>query len=290
MAALTDEERMNAIMNGVEDGEELHDPDEAAQEEQEVQDDDVEQPGGDDDVTEDDDRQEEPEDGGDGASDEPDGTFTKQFPNLKGDDWAAYGASLEEAYDNSFKEGLRLFEENKSLKAENAQLRQMPAQPQPGAPDPQQGNQPQPPVPASQAQEPDWAIRAQERDRRDMLDSFDPFKKEYPQVLESQNFEAFKNASDGVKDTLSKTLGRTPTWPELFNGIAGLLQWQPATPVHRKNAALKDATAGAPSAKGQSRPSVPKKEKFSDDQINAYIRMYPHLTKEQAVKELSEDN
>ena len=286
MAELTDEERAALILEGVEDN-----PDETPIE-QPDEPDEADQPGGDD-VDSSQDDQEEPETPETDETEEPDGTFTKQFPNLKGDSWESYGASLEEAYDNSFKEGLRLYEENKQLKTENQQLKyqaqqpvQQPVQPD-GTPAPQQGNQPQPPVPAPQADAPDWAVRAIERDRQDMIDSFDPFKKDYPQVLETQNFEAFKNASDGVKDTLTRTLGRAPSWSELFNGVAGLLGWQPAPPQNRKNAAIKDAASSSRSANGPAKPA-PKAPKVSDDQVNVYLRMYPGKSKEEAIKDLSE--
>lgn len=285
MATLTDEERAAQVLGDVEGTEVL---DETA-EHLDTQDEEAEQPGSETEADAEED-EEKPTDSEEETEVELDGTFTKQFPNLKGETLKDYNENLETAYDNSFKESLRLVEENKQLRTEVQRLNtvQPVQQPQPGAPVPQPGNQPQPPVPApGTAEQPDWAIRAQQRDRDDMLSSFDPFKKEYPQVLEQDNFKLFTDASDGVKLTMTKTLGRVPTWNELYKGIAGVLGWQPETPRNKKNAAIKDAaTSGGSPSRQSAAPAKP--AKVSEAQVDAYLKMFTSKTREDAIKELSE--
>jgi len=289
MATLTDEERAAAVLGDVEGLA----PDETPENPDNPDEPDEVEPGGEAEV-EAEEEPEKPEDSEEEAEAEPESSFTKQFPNLKGDTLEDYKASIEEAYDNSFKEALRLVDENKQLREQLAQAQQQlavvqtPQAPQPGAPAPAPSNAPQPPVaPPNEAQTPDWAARAVQRDKDEMLAAFDPFKKEYPLVLEPDNFKKFTDASDGVKLTMTKTLGRVPTWPELYNGIAGLLGWQPETPQAKKNAAIKAAATSSRSPSGQA-PARPKPAKVSEAQVDAYLKMFTSKTREDAIKELSE--
>jgi hypothetical protein len=216
-------------------------------------------------------------------------TFTKQFPNLKGDTLPEYKEQLETAYDNSFKEALRL---NKALEEANATITalrsQAPIQPQvqPGA-----GQQPATPqLPTAPLQDAINELpeiqRIKAQDTQSMFSAFDDFAKAYPQAREQQPFDDFTKVSDGVSRALTARLGRIPTYPELFTAIAGTLQWQPTTPTPTKDAAIKNAGASS-HTNSQTLPPA-RRSKVSDQQVEAYMKMYTSKTREEAVKELSE--
>jgi hypothetical protein len=212
---------------------------------------------------------------------EPVSSFTKQFPNLKGETLDEYTPELEKAYDNSFKESLRLVEENKQLRAQLAQAPQVPtpnSEPNPQAPV-------APPNPLSNAIDDHPAIQyAKPIEQRDMFSAFDKFKVQYPQVTE--NFDTFTKASDGVKAALEVTLGRAPTFDELFDGIAGTLHWQPATTTAKKDAAIK--AAGSLQSTASTTPAPPKQSKVPEKSVELYQKMFTSKTREEAIKELSE--
>ena len=160
-----------------------------------------------------------------GEEDEPgqgtDATFTKKFSNLKGETWEDYGQNLEEAYQNSFTEALRLDGELKKKDAELAQLRAVVSQgPTPPAPT-------EPVNPAVQPMQPPLAQPSgiqgtpeyqwlQSQQAASMRDSFGKFMESYPQVKDTPNFEAFKKALDPVTGMFVQIEGRQPTYEELF--------------------------------------------------------------------------
>jgi len=216
-------------------------------------------------------------------SDKPtDSTFTKQFPNLKGETPEEYLPELETAYDNSFKEALRLNEDNKRLRDENAQLKT--GQPVQAVVAPAVPATPETPQ-SSPAYEDPALSYAKTLQTKDMIDTFDTFKKQYPQVLDQADFDRFTKASDGVSVALTSALGRQPTYAELFPAIAGSLGWQATNPA--KDAAIKD-NASSTRTPGSQSPARPKPAKVSDASVDAYLKMFTSKTREEAIKELSE--
>lgn len=207
-------------------------------------------------------------------------TFTKQFPNLKGDTPEEYLTELEKTHDLSFKEALRLNEENKQLRAQLTQptQQQAPAPTQPEVPT-------APPAPVPQTYTDPALQYAKTMQTRDMMSAFDDFKTKYPQATDQADFDRFTKASDGVAAALTSALGRTPTYSELFPAIAGSLGWAPSNPT--KDAAIKD-NASSQRTTGSQSPTAPRKAKVSDAQVDAYLKMYTSKTREEAVKELSE--
>jgi hypothetical protein len=205
-------------------------------------------------------------------------SLTKQFPNLKGDTWESYAKELEIAYQNSFSEALRL---NNELKEKNAQVAQPAAQPDsPAVPDVA-------PVVNPTRAELDSLPEiqyAKAQMNRDMVTSFNDFSKDYPQALEADSFDKFQKASDGVSAAFRATEGRTPTWSELYKGIAGALGWQPANATAKKDAALKDAVSSSQTVSSTAPPA--KRSKVSDAEAQVYMRM-KNVSREQAVKDLS---
>jgi chemotaxis protein histidine kinase CheA len=276
MAQLTDKQKAAAILGDVE-------PEKAAEttteettdlepEEQQLSNE-IEQPEG---------TEEEPAEEEKPAEAEPEPeskvSFTKAFPNLKGETAEEYLPELEKAYDNSFKEALRLKKENDDLKARLTQ-------PAPATP-----AEPTTPVAPTQLQEvvrslPEFQ-RVQANDTANMITAFDDFKKVYPQATDQEEFDKFQKVSNGVNQSLFELLGRRPTWEELYEGIAGTLHWEPTAPTPAKDAAIK--AAGSSTHTNSTTVPTAKRPRVSDDQVNAYLKMFTSKTREEAIKELSE--
>lgn len=202
-------------------------------------------------------------------------SLTKKFPNLKGETLETYVESLEEAYQNSFTESLRLNNEVKELRAQLTTPTPPVAVASPEAA-PVSPTSPLDSIPEIRM------LRAQMN--QSMKTSFEDFSKEYPQALDPSDFEKFQKASDGVSVAFQAIEGRDPTWPELFKGIAGTLGWQPVSTTIKKDAALKDAVSSSQSSSAVVPP--PKRSKVTDEEANVYMRMM-NVSRETAIKDLS---
>ena len=188
--------------------------------------------------------------------DEP--TFTKKFPNLKGDDWENYAKELETAYDNSFKEVRRL----KELKTEAA--------------------------PADDGSTDPALAYARGLMQEDAQKAFDTLAEKYPQVQDLDKFEVFRKTVEGVSATLNTVLGRQPTFQEAYDKSASLLGWEAQTTddaAERVGNAVKNsaATTKTNSATKQAKPS-----KITDAMMIANRKMYPNKTDQQIREELEE--
>jgi len=279
MATLTDEEKAKAIAGDVEEetpAEPTSESEAQPEEEKAPEAVEIENPES---------EEEKPQEETEQPAKPADSTFTKQFPNLKGETPEEYLPELEKAYDNSFKEALRLKKEIDDNKAIVDQAKRIVEQSKTPV---QQTASPTPPVPTTQSLDDHPAIQyAKAKQTEDMLAAFEDFKKDYPQAIEQQNFDALTKASDGISAALTSTLGRRPTYNELFPAIAGSLGWQPVTDEAKKNNAIKE-NASSGRAPGNQSAARPKPSKVSNAQIDAYLKMYTSKTREEAVKELSE--
>lgn len=283
MATLTDEERAAQILGNVEESspaETTEEPIAPTEAEQETPD--TEEP------EEESSEEEKPEEDEAEPEKSVDSSFTKQFPNLKGDTPEEYVPELEKAYDNSFKEALRLNQIIKDQEAVVAQARaiiESQGNPNP-ATTPQNPATPVSVNPLTAIDEHPAIKYAKQKQTEDMLSAFDVFKKDYPQATEQQSFETFTKASDGVNLALTNSLGRAPTYPELFKGIAGSLGWQPLKATARRDAAIKENASSSRVVSG----TAPKRKtpRVPDAAVDAYMKMYTFKTREEAVKELSE--
>lgn len=200
-------------------------------------------------------------------------TFTKQFKNLKGDTLEEYVKELENAYQNSFTEALRL---NKALE-ETKQVVANAGQP----PAPVQTT-PTNPTLAAIDSNPDVQYAKTLRER-DMITAFDKFKESYPQAVEQDEFKKFTDASGGIYTALKATLGRDPTYAELYDGIAGALHWQPADKTDKKDSAIKESFASSQTT-SSTQPSS-KQSKVTDAEAEVYMR-FTGKNKAEAVKDL----
>lgn len=268
MADLTDEEKAKAVLGDVEEETPAEPP-----EEPEVPSDPQDKPSGE---VEEEEAPKEP----DAAEAEPQ-AFTKQFSNLKGDTWETYGPELETAYQNSSNEGMRLrkqLDDSTRLVEEAKQIiaGQTPAQPE------TQTN----PNLITIDSHPDvqYAKRLRENE---MISAFDSFTKEFPQARETEEFERFTAASNGVALAYAASHNNVaPTYPELFTGIASVLGWTPATVSAKKDAAIKDSASNGQVTSATQPPA--RQSKVTDAEIDVYLKMFTSKTRADAAKELAE--
>lgn len=207
-------------------------------------------------------------------------TFTKQFPNLKGATPDEYAKELENAYQNSFTEALRLkklYDDDHAL-VEEAKRIIAGGQSAPEAPDTQTPSR----LELDAIPEIQYAKTLM---NQQMFSAFDEFKKQYPQATEPEQFDKFQKASNGVSLAFQASEGRIPTYPELFKGIAGTLGWQSVPDTSRKDAAIKDATSSSRTVSAT--VPAPKRSKVTDDEAQVYMRMR-NVSLEQAHKDLAE--
>lgn len=292
MATLTDEEKIAALLGG--EGETTPQPDEgnkgAAGAEEPASGPESEEgaaePGTEPDLTEEEKPPKEDEEEG---PDEATVTFTKKFSNLKGETWEDYGQNLEEAYQNSFTEALRLDGELKKKDAELAQLRAAVATPPPMPPDPgqvQPVTQPLPPAQPTGIQGTPEYQWLQSQQAASMRESFGKFMEVYPQVKDTANFDAFKKALDPVTGMFVQIEGRQPTYEELFPKVADVLGWQPEKVAGNKAQTIKDTMSQSSPTSGQAR--IPEKEPpVSDAELTVFMRLNPSISRNDAVKEIA---
>lgn len=202
--------------------------------------------------------------------------FTKKFPNLKGDTPEEYVPHLEQAYQNSFTEALRL---KKDLDEATRKLAQAPP-PQPPGKEPET-----PPAVEGYDQLPEVQyIKAIQQ--RDMKTAFDTFAQKYPQVKDEQSFTQFRNAADPLGQAFFVTEGRQPTYDELFPRIAAYLGWQTTEAAGTAGQTIKESLSTV-QANSATVPK-PRQPRVTDAQVDAYLKMYPNKNRADVVKELSE--
>lgn len=206
-------------------------------------------------------------------------SFTKQFPNLKGESWDEYGPNLEQAYDNSFKEGLRL---QKELDEARKVIANLPAIQEAGTS--KNGTSQDATSDFTQLPEIQYIKAIQQRDMRS---AFDTFAEAYPQVRETDNFTKFRDAATPIGQVFMATEGREPTYDELFPRIAQYFGWQPAEEDGRRGQALKENLSTGGMSAGPSKPPA-RGPKVSEAQVDAYLKMFPAKNRADAVKELQE--
>lgn len=278
MAKLTDKEKADLIAGGVESTADETPTEKDASTEQEPEDQEVK-----------DKPEETPEEASEEAEAEPetpleskDSTFTKQFPNLKGESPEEYSKELETAYVNSTNEALRLkkeLDDNRTAIEEAKRIIATQA-------NPAQGTPPANPSALEISTDPNVQYAKQLRDK-DMVSAFDDFTKQYPQAREAAEFEKFSAASNGVAlGYQASHNGLQPSFPELYAGIAAVLGWQPITVTSKKDAAIKDAASSSQVTSSAVAPG--RRPKVTDAQVDAYLKMFTTKSRADAIKELSE--
>ena len=270
MATLTDEEKAAKVLGDVdaEKQDETTEPEETESEEEQVTEE-----------TESEEETEEEASTEEESKEEESTTFTKQFPNLKGDTPADYIKELETSYQNSTTEALRW----KTIAEEGAKLVEEAKSVIAGKQPEQQSTTTDPSLLQIDSH-PDVQYAKNLRER-EMISAFDEFKKDYPQALEEDEFAKFTKASTGVYTAFEASNGRKPSYGELYKGIANLLGWQSPKKTAAKDAKIKESFSS--SQTNSSTQPTSRQSKVSDEEANVYMRM-TGKTRAEAVKDLSE--
>ncbi len=178
-------------------------------------------------------------------------TFTKKFPNIKGDTPEEYAANLEAAYENSFAELHRL----RGGKSENE------GQPAVAETDTKTDN------PALVYAETMW--------QNETNKAFNELKEKYPQVMDVENFNKFQASVSSVSSALTSVKGIAPTISEAYLETAKMLGWEPVDSKEKLGGAVKNAVASTKTSSSAPKP-VPKSPVTSKE-IKLARQMNPGL-------------
>lgn len=200
--------------------------------------------------TEEDNQEEAPED-------QP--SFTKEFPNIKGDTPEEYIKNLEKAYGNSTSEAMRL------KKLAEARL---------AIPEPEIGDDfdtddsPASPAPAVTS-DPTQLWISQQMDK-EIVKAYDSFKSDYSQVEDPEMYEQFV-AEVATFSQAKLAKGQIPDPSDLYHKAAVSLGWEKTsqpTAKEKLGSALKTNAASSPAKTSGAKPPV--KSKVTDAQVAAY--------------------
>lgn len=194
----------------------------------------------------------------DGQTDDQ-ATFTKEFPNIKGDTPEEYAKNLEIAYQNSTAEALRL----KGLTdkpADNAEK------------------------PVVDTSDPVALFMKQKMDE-EITTAYTKFADQYPQVKSEPEYAKFTSTVAELSQTILQSQGRLAPPAELYKKAAAILDWQSEVPTPDDK--LKDAVRNNTSTSRTS--STTKKtstSKVTDAMVATNRKMYPNKTDAQIREEL----
>ncbi len=225
-------------------------------EEEEVIDDEAEVKDGDEDESPDD-----PIPGEDEEDESPDDepSFTKEFPNIKGDTPEEYIKNLEKAYGNSTSEAMRL------KKLADARVATPP--PQVGDEDDDDDSPVSPPAPVSSDPTQLWISQQMDKE---ILKAYDSFRSDYSQVEDPEQYEKFiEEVATFSQAKLAK--GQVPDPNDLYRKAAVSLGWEKTsqpTAKEKLGNALKTNAASSPAKTSGAKPPV--KSKVTDAQVAAY--------------------
>lgn len=209
----------------------------------------------------------------DSEEDEDSDTFTKKYPQFKGDNAEEYAKNLEEGYANSSTEALKwkkLYEDGKAVikKAEAIVA---------GSKDADKDKA----LPTNPA-----LAYAQSQMEKEYNDTYKTFADKYPQVHDPEQFAVLEKKVKLVSLNIQQEEnGRIPTLQECLDGAVELLKWDSQVKKDKVNAAVKDHGA---QTKTNSMKTPPAKTKVSKGQIIAARGMFPGLSDTEIAKELEQ--
>lgn len=206
------------------------------------------------------------------SEEEEEPKFVKKFPQIKGDTFEDYAKNLEEAYDNSTAEYHRLRESQNQNEA-------APSAGEESGEDRTSGTiSPTDPL----------SLYAKQKMDEEIDIAYTDFRKDFPQVTDKSNYDAFTREVQVMSKTIMESQGRLASPKELYNKAAIALGWERQPTVDSKEKltmALKDKS-GSSKASGISK-GAPKQPKISEAEIQANMKMYPAKTRQQIIKELT---
>lgn len=193
----------------------------------------------------------------------PEPTFVKEFPHIKGDTPEEYARNLEKSYQNSTSEALRLKQELDKTKAVKPPLTSTDSS---GDDDDEQ------PLTAEQL----WLKQQMDEE---IANSFESFKKDYPQVDDPDEYDKFKAEVSVFSNAIRQAQGRMATPAELYQKAALSLGWdKQSEPSDKEKLGIAIKDSGGTSKAITSGAKPPAKSKVTDAQIATYRKMNPSTT------------
>lgn len=192
------------------------------------------------------------------GEEESEPTFTKQFPQIKGDTPEEYAKNLEKAYENSTAEAMRL-------------------------------KTPAPDVEKKEDDEVDTSnvtsLYAKQQMDKAITAAWTDFQKQYPQTTDPNEYAKFSSTVTTLSNTILQSEKRLAEPRELYDMAAGIMKWQPETPTKedKLKIAVKDNAASTRST-GSTKPST--KSKVTDAMVSLNRKMYPNKSDAEIRKEL----
>ncbi|CAB4176466.1 hypothetical protein UFOVP1522_50 [uncultured Caudovirales phage] len=191
-------------------------------------------------------------------------TFTKEFPNIKGDTPEEYARNLEIAYQNSTAEALRLkgIADAPSTIPNTAVVETL--------------------IDTSNP----LSLYAQQKMDEEIFTAYDTFKKDYGQVEDETKYQQFTKGVASLSKAILDNEQRLASPEELYRKAAVMLGWEKTSEPDAKEKlgmAVKQngaASKSSPTAKGVQRSKV------SDEMISLNRKMYPGKTDSEIRKEL----
>lgn len=259
---LTDEEKAKAFENAVETSEKETDESEEeatkSEEEQETEETNSEESKG---------------------TEGSDSTLTKPYDWLKGENPEDWVKELKTAYDNSTSGALTLKKERDDALKIVEEAKKIIAS---GGKEESKDETPSS-FDLSGVPEIQWVRGLQQKQ---IEEAYDSFAKEYPQAREPANIQKVQEAVPGLGQALEKALGRQPTYQEIFDGAAKLLNWQPDRSAEqaKKDAKIKETSA---SSAVQSSSKTVSRTKITEEQLEVARKLFPGQSDADIVKDLS---
>lgn len=205
----------------------------------------------------------------------PDGSFVKEFPNIKGDTPEEYAKNLEIAYQNSTAEALRL----------KNQIEPAPSTTPVDTPAPAE-NPTTPATPAAPA-DPLTLFAKQEMDKQ-IDKAYTEFRKDYSQVEDTANYQNFSRTVGIMSKTILETEGRLASPEELYGMAATALKWEKTSqPTEKERLAMtvkNNGSSASPSS--ASNGKVVQRSKVTQAMIDMNKKMYPGKSDDEIRKEL----
>lgn len=219
-----------------------------------------------DDSADDDDSEDESQD----DSDDDDSGYVKRFENIKGDTLEDYTRNLEEAYDNSTAEAIRLKRENDGLKT--------------GESDDADGDSGENKVDTSDP----TALYMKQKMDEEITAAYTEFSKHYPQVSDEASYGQFVGTVKTLSQTILSNEQRLAPPKELYSKAAVILGWEPTETKpngkERVGMAIKGRAAVSKTSSGPKKTAPP--SKVTQAMIVANRKMYPSKTDQQIREEL----
>jgi hypothetical protein len=207
------------------------------------------------------------------AEEQSEATFTKKFPNIKGDTPEEYFPELETAYENSTSEAIKLKQQWEDAQPVLKKAQELLATQ--GESNTETQVEDLDPVQLYVKQQQDKEINA----------AFAEISRDYPQVLDQTEYQKFVTKANTLGRVIYETEKRVPSPQELYGMVVTTLGWNKEDNKEKLGAAIKDSAA---STKTSSSTKKVTKSKVTDGQVVTARKMFPGKSDSEIRQELEE--